>query len=195
MLTREVVHDVLRAVPDPEMPISIVDLGLVDRFTIERNRDDDRAQIVVDLLPTFVGCPALDMIAGDVRAKLGALPGVESVIVNWVFDPPWSVDRITPAGRESLREHGVTVPASGHALHVAGHEAPQTVALRTSAVPCPFCGSRSTFLDSPFGPTRCRTIYYCEGCRNSFEHLKAISAVRTSGKTGSETGRADRSGA
>ena len=144
-----------------------------------------RGSIVhIDLLPTFIGCPALDMIAGDIRAKVGALPQVESVNVNWFFDPAWSVDRITPAGRNSLREHGVTVPDSapapgsgsgnGNRLPVAGHQAPEFVALRTSLVPCPFCGSQSTYLDSPFGPTRCRTIYYCQSCKNSFEHLKRV---------------------
>ena len=172
--------DVLRTIPDPEMPISIVDLGLVERIAVDQNPDREgaanghRTVVSIDLLPTFIGCPALDMIAGDVRAKLGNIPGVAAVHVNWIFDPPWSVDRITPGGRESLREHGVTIPARGSHLHVAGHEAPQMVALRTSAVPCPFCGSSSTYLDSPFGPTRCRTIYYCESCKNSFEHLKRV---------------------
>ena len=184
-VSRGEIFDVLQSIPDPEMPISIVDLGLVEAVRVHspRNGCDETsrtgAHIEIDLLPTFIGCPALDMIAGDVRAKIGAIPNVDEVRVNWIFDPPWSVDRITPAGRESLREHGVTVPApgSGNHLHVAGHEAPQTITLRTSAVPCPFCGSKSTYLDSPFGPTRCRTIYYCESCRNSFENLKRIGVT------------------
>lgn len=170
--------DVLRTVPDPEMPINIVDLGLVERISVHGNGGDaaslNSCNVVIDLLPTFVGCPALDMIAGDVRAKIEALLDVKSVRVNWVFDPPWTVDRITSAGRESLREHGVTVPEHGSHLQVAAHASPQIVTLRTSAVPCPFCGSSSTYLDSPFGPTRCRTIYYCESCKNSFEHLKRV---------------------
>ena len=180
MVRREDILDVLRTIPDPEMPISIVDLGLVEDVRVEQNGSDAAsrcaAHVSVDLLPTFVGCPALDMIAGDVRAKVGKLPGVDRVEVNWIFDPAWSVDRITVAGREALREHGVTVPApgSGNRLHVAAHEAPQTITLRTSAIPCPFCGSHATYLDSPFGPTRCRTIYYCESCKNSFEHLKRV---------------------
>jgi ring-1,2-phenylacetyl-CoA epoxidase subunit PaaD len=134
--------------------------------------------VTIELLPTFIGCPALDMIAGDVRAKVGALPGVRDVSVTWVFDPPWSVDRITSQGRESLKAHGVTVPepGCGKRLAIPARDAPQSVKLRTSAVPCPFCGSTSTYLDSPFGPTRCRTIYYCEKCRNSFEHLKRVGS-------------------
>jgi ring-1,2-phenylacetyl-CoA epoxidase subunit PaaD len=209
-VSREQVFEALRAIPDPEMPISIVDLGLVDDVRIDpplpsgeglgvraENRTSAQGDnghesarrpspqpsptpsrrgsvVCIELLPTFIGCPALEMIAGDIRAKVAALPGVAEVRVNWIFDPPWSVDRITPAGRDSLREHGVSVPERGNHLHVPAHEAPQTVALRTSAIPCPFCGSKSTYLDSAFGPTRCRTIYYCQGCRNSFEHLKRV---------------------
>lgn len=180
VINRESIMDVLRTVPDPEMPISIVDLGLVENVRVQNSRGDeasvDRTRVEVTMLPTFIGCPALDMISGDVRAKIGALPGVSEVSVNWVFDPPWNVDRITTEGRESLKAHGVTVPppGGGSHLHVPGHDSPQMVKLHTSAVPCPFCGSTSTYLDSPFGPTRCRTIYYCEKCRNSFEHLKRV---------------------
>jgi ring-1,2-phenylacetyl-CoA epoxidase subunit PaaD len=181
-LTRECIISVLRTIPDPEMPISIVDLGLVESIRVKPPMasagcaNQSPQNVEIDLLPTFIGCPALDMIAGDIRAKISKLPDVDRVEVNWVFDPAWSVDRITAAGRESLREHGVTVPppGSGNRLPVAAHEAPKTITLRTSAVPCPFCGSHATYLDSPFGPTRCRTIHYCESCKNSFEHLKRV---------------------
>ena len=172
MPTRDEILNVLREIPDPEMPISIVDLGLVENVRVA-----DR-EVEVVMLPTFIGCPALDMIAGDVRAKVGTVEGVGEVDVRWVFDPPWTVDRISATGREALRAHGVTVPDRGSRLPVAGHiigaEGELLVQLKTSAVPCPYCGSRSTTLESPFGPTRCRTIYYCEKCRNSFEHLKRV---------------------
>ncbi len=189
MPTRDDILTVLHEIPDPEMPISIVDLGLVAEVRVQAALQEVRGTtfqhsqecwnvVEIDLLPTFIGCPALDMIAGDVRAKVGQLPEVEQVQVNWLFDPPWTVDRITPAGRESLRRHGVTVPEHGSTLpvagHIVGHHGHNLVKLQTSVVPCPFCGSRSTTLDSPFGPTRCRMIYYCQACRNSFEHLKRI---------------------
>ncbi len=172
MPTRDDIMNVLHGIPDPEMPISIVDLGLIEDVRV------DRGDVEVVMLPTFIGCPALDMIAGDVKAKLGAVTGVGAVDVRWVFDPPWNVDRITAAGRESLRAHGVTVPEKGGhlpvAAHIIGSDGFPLVKLKTSVVPCPYCGSRSTTLESPFGPTRCRTIYYCESCRNSFEHLKRV---------------------
>jgi ring-1,2-phenylacetyl-CoA epoxidase subunit PaaD len=181
--------NVLSTIPDPEMPLSIVELGLVEAVRVNPTAPNQPlssgkgggrgewggggASVEIDLLPTFVGCPALDMIAGDVRTKVGKLPGVGEVKVNWLFDPPWSVDRISQQGRQSLIEHGVTVPAHGRHLNVPGHM-PGIVTLRTSAVPCPFCGSTSTHLESSFGPTRCRMIYYCNSCRNSFEHMKQV---------------------
>ncbi len=171
MIDRRSIMDVLRTIPDPEMPISIVDLGLIESVEVAPSGDQSAVRVVA--LPTFVGCPALDMIRRDIEDRVGALPGVGSVRVQWVNDPPWSVDRISAAGRESLRAHGVTVPPHGNRLEVHGSA---TVALTVgaAAVPCPFCGSTKTRRESPFGPTRCRMIYYCDACRNSFEHLKRV---------------------
>jgi len=180
MADTSAILDVLRTIPDPEMPISIVDLGLIESIHIE-----DGA-VRVDVLPTFIGCPALPMIADDITKKLSALPGVQSIEVEFIHDPPWTVDRITEQGRASLKQHGVTVPPPGGPgtgaarLDIAGHHpgSPGYIQLSTSAapapIPCPFCDSTDTRLDSSFGPTRCRMIYYCNACRNSFEHLKKV---------------------
>jgi ring-1,2-phenylacetyl-CoA epoxidase subunit PaaD len=146
-----------------------VDLGLIHAVRIEPA--DGSSRVSIDVLPTFVGCPALEMIAGEITSKVGVLPGVKGTDVRFVYDPPWSVDRITAEGRRDLAAHGVTVPDSGSSLPVAGHQA---VEFRTSAIKCPFCGSDRTSLDSMFGPTRCRMIYYCAACRNSFEHMKRV---------------------
>ena len=173
MVTTRTIMDVLRTVPDPEMPISIVDLGLVEDVRMDAGAG--AASISIDILPTFVGCPALEMIAGEITEKVGALEGVSEVDVRFLYDPPWTVDRISVEGRAALLAHGVTVPDSGGMLPVAGH-AGGFVELRTSVVKCPFCGSDETRLDSEFGPTRCRMIYYCKACRNPFEHMKRLEA-------------------
>lgn len=159
MITHDDIIDILREVPDPELPVNIVDLGLVEHVEVA----DDHVEVV--LLPTFVGCPALDMIRDDVVTRLGERVDC-ALDVQWTYDPAWTVDRITDAGRAALKEHGVTVP----------EHSPDdgTVTLTTSMIPCPFCDSRSTRLDSPFGPTRCRMIYYCEACKNTFEHMKRL---------------------
>ncbi len=156
MVTTEAILDVLRTIDDPEMPISIVDLGLIEDVSI------DDGNVTISVLPTFVGCPALAMIADDITNTVDALAGVGHTNVRFVYDPPWSVDRISAEGRASLKSHGVTVPGRG------------AVELRTSAITCPFCGGDRTTLDSMFGPTRCRMIYYCNGCRNTFEHMKKV---------------------
>jgi ring-1,2-phenylacetyl-CoA epoxidase subunit PaaD len=155
MVTEKNIRGVLRTINDPEMPINIIDLGIVEAVRIEDG--DKTARVTVDLLPTFVGCPALPVIEEEVRKRISALPGVGEVAVRFLFAPPWTVDRISPAGREALRKFGITVPAASE----------QPV--------CPLCGSATVHLESPFGPTRCRMIYYCESCRNSFEHLKRLS--------------------
>lgn len=164
MPEREEILALLRTIDDPEMPISIVDLGLVEKVDI------DGATVTVTILPTFVGCPALPMIESMIRRRVTALAGVDAAEVNFVHDPPWTVDRISKAGRASLGAHGVTVPEPGQVTGAS------VTSLRTSAIPCPYCGSSTTRLDSPFGPTRCRMIFYCESCRNQFEHMKRVPA-------------------
>ncbi len=175
MVTTESIMNVLRTIDDPEMPISIVDLGLVEDVQVQVGGAG--ARVSIDILPTFVGCPALEMIADQITDAVGALDGVDRTDVRFVYDPPWSVDRISPAGRASLRDHGVTVPERGSSLPLPGHSggfSRGAVELRISAVKCPFCSSDQTKLESMFGPTRCRMIYYCAACRNSFEHMKRV---------------------
>jgi ring-1,2-phenylacetyl-CoA epoxidase subunit PaaD len=155
----------LETIPDPEMPIGIVDLGLIESVRLEPGPGG--VLVSIDVLPTFVGCPALPMIEEEIRRKVAALEGVRGVEVRFLNDPPWSVDRISDSGRASLRAHGVAVPG-------AGEQARSLVELRVTAAPCPFCGSASTRLDSPFGPTRCRNIWYCDRCGNSFERMRKV---------------------
>jgi ring-1,2-phenylacetyl-CoA epoxidase subunit PaaD len=154
------VLEALRGIDDPEMPISIVDLGIVEK--VELDPAPEGARVRVDVLPTFVGCPALPVIENEIRRGVGALAGVVAVDVRFTYSPAWSVDRITPAGRESLRRFGLTVPAA------EGEGA-------GPAPVCPFCGSAAVRQESAFGPTRCRTIWYCDACHNPFEHLKRLA--------------------
>jgi ring-1,2-phenylacetyl-CoA epoxidase subunit PaaD len=162
MVSREAIDEVLRTINDPEMPINIVDLGIVASVRIESTtpgEESKRTRVVIDILPTFVGCPALQVIEEEIRRQVSRLEGVAEVEVCARFDPPWSVDRISNAGREALRQVGITVPAGAD---------------RSQVPACPFCGSRSVRLESTFGPTRCRMIYYCKDCRHPFEHLKRV---------------------
>ncbi len=157
-VTEEVVRDALASVMDPEIPAcSIVDLGMVHDVRVTGDA------IEVDLLPTFVGCPATDMIRRDVvRALRGVAPDAAPK-VTFVWDPPWTTDRITASGRDALRGFGI---APAPAARSTG------TTLLQIQVPCPYCGSLDTVVESDFGPTPCRTIRYCRACNNPFEGFK-----------------------
>jgi ring-1,2-phenylacetyl-CoA epoxidase subunit PaaD len=159
------VWEALAEVPDPEIPVvSVVDLGLVHRVAL----DDERLR--VELLPTFVGCPALELIRSSVADRLaGMAPRVE---VEMTFAVPWTSDRITPGGREKLRQSGFAPPGSAV---VVGDARPlfATIAMRPTAT-CPWCGSADTAMENLFGPTLCRTLFWCTRCRQPFEQFKAV---------------------
>jgi ring-1,2-phenylacetyl-CoA epoxidase subunit PaaD len=159
------VQDALDAIHDPEIPAcSITDLGMVERLTVTEDA------VEVDLLPTFVGCPARDIIGADVRAGLADVAGERDVRIRFVYDPPWTTDRITARGRERLREVGIAPEWQGGPPSSAG---PVAIPLMQSAtVACPFCGSDDTVRESAWGPTPCRTQHFCRSCRNPFEGFK-----------------------
>lgn len=91
----------LRRVTDPEYPLSIVDLGLVCDVAVE----GDTARVALTF--TSIGCPAIEMLVGDVKEAVGAVPGVARVTVDVVWTPPWTKDRISPVGRKVLAMYGV----------------------------------------------------------------------------------------
>jgi ring-1,2-phenylacetyl-CoA epoxidase subunit PaaD len=157
--TVEEVWAALTDVPDPEIPaISVVDLGVVHRVVV------DGPRISVELLPTFVGCPALDVMRDTVAERLRSLAPGADVAVSFTFAEPWTSDRITVAGREHLRVSGFAPPLPG------GAQLLQVM----PRVTCPYCGSRRTRLENAFGPTLCRALHYCADCRQPFEAFKAV---------------------
>jgi ring-1,2-phenylacetyl-CoA epoxidase subunit PaaD len=144
------VRAVLATVPDPEIPVlSVVDLGIVHRVDVHPDRID------VAILPTFVGCPALDVIRATIAERLEERFG-RDVRVETTFEVPWTSDRITAGGRKALRGAGIAPPADPSDMH------------------CPFCDSANVVMDSAFGPTQCRSLFYCRGCRQPFEALKSV---------------------
>ena len=158
------VWEALASVHDPEIPpISVIDLGVVERVVVTG------ASVGIDLLPTFAGCPALDVIRDEVDRAAREVAGDRAVSVRFVYSPPWTSDRITPAGRDALRSHGLTPPGEGGATFIP------LASLRTGSEPgatCPYCGSRDSVVESAFGPTLCRSTHFCRGCRNPFEAFK-----------------------
>ncbi|MFN2389902.1 MAG: 1,2-phenylacetyl-CoA epoxidase subunit PaaD [Actinomycetota bacterium] len=156
------VWDALAAVPDPEIPaVSVVDMGMVHAVEV------DGPAVHVTMLPTFTGCPAIDVIRTDVAAAALLVDGVEDVRVDITFDPCWTTARITPEGRRKLEAFGIAPPQGDGPVLL------QHIGLPAAAV-CPFCGSRDTANENPFGPTPCRALYYCNACRNPFEQFKPV---------------------
>jgi ring-1,2-phenylacetyl-CoA epoxidase subunit PaaD len=161
VVTAEQVWDALAGIPDPEIPvISLVDLGVI------RSVDVSADQVRVEFTPTFLGCPALEVMRDAMRdaiAALGAEPEVQVITGD-----SWSTDRITPEGREKLRASGFAPPTPRE------DGGPQLVQLQSNAFRCPYCGSRDTALENIFGPTPCRSVRYCRSCRQPFEQFKTI---------------------
>jgi ring-1,2-phenylacetyl-CoA epoxidase subunit PaaD len=138
--------------------LSVVDLGIVHRVEIAPS---DGA-IRVEILPTFVGCPALELIKTGIATRLAAFGLPVEVIAT--FEVPWTSDRISETGRAALLAAGIA-PPSGESSVLIDLE---------PRVPCPHCGSRRTHLENIFGPTQCRTIRYCADCRQPFEAIKPV---------------------
>jgi ring-1,2-phenylacetyl-CoA epoxidase subunit PaaD len=148
-ITPDTVRTLLGTVHDPEIPtVSIVELGLVHAIAVADER------IAIELLPTFVACPALEVIRSTVAEAVAPLG--RPVDVAFTFAVPWTTERLTDAGKAALRKAGIAPPAE-----------PQ-------AVRCPFCEGADVAMDSAFGPTLCRSLFYCRVCRQPFEAFKPI---------------------
>jgi ring-1,2-phenylacetyl-CoA epoxidase subunit PaaD len=159
MVTVERVWAALGEIPDPEIPaVSLVDLGVVRTVAVEGDK------VRVEFTPTFLGCPAVDVMREQMVKRINDL-GAEAEID--VVAAGWSSDRITPEGRRKLEESGFAPPASGAAPT-------SLVQLQAVVSRCPYCGSDDTRLENLFGPTPCRSIRYCASCRQPFEQFKTL---------------------
>jgi ring-1,2-phenylacetyl-CoA epoxidase subunit PaaD len=157
--TREEILEALKDVKDPEIPtISLVDLGVITDVQSEGD------SVRVTMTPTFVGCPAMDYMRNDVRTRLEEM-GFKDIDVIVNYDEQWSTNRLTEEGRRALKQHGLAEPPKFEGvleLDVLNN------------MECPFCGSRHTTMQSPFGPTLCRSIHYCNDCLQAFEAFKPV---------------------
>ena len=157
---------VLRTVLDPEVPVlSVVELGIVRDVAV----GDDG--VTVTVTPTYSGCPAVQVIERDILQAL-ADHGVPDARVRTVFSPPWTSDWIPAEARAKLKAYGIAPPGPAPA---DADDGPLVQLLRRRESPaCPFCDSARTELRSEFGSTACKSIAYCESCRQPFEVFKAI---------------------
>ncbi len=150
----------LEHVNDPEIDtVSIIDLGMVEGISAEDG------VITIKLLPTFLGCPALNIIQKNIENAVKEIQDVREVNVQFIHHPAWTSDRISEKGRAGLKAFGIAPPPRLMDSDGSWH------------VDCPYCGSTYVTMDNIFGPTACRSILYCKSCKNPFEAMKPISTL------------------
>lgn len=160
MYTEQDIWKILEVVKDPEIPtLSMVDMGIITKIEVRGEED-----VYVEMTPTFSGCPAIKMMENMVADRLKEA-GIPSPQVVTTFDKPWDSNKITERGLICLKKHGLAPPPK--------HNGEITQEL-LEHVPCPFCGSTNTDTKSPFGPTLCRSLHYCNNCLQAFEQFKPV---------------------
>ncbi|OFY62283.1 MAG: phenylacetate-CoA oxygenase subunit PaaJ [Bacteroidetes bacterium RIFCSPLOWO2_02_FULL_36_8] len=159
-MTREDILTILNEVKDPEIPVlSITDMGIVSEIKIESD-----LSVSVQVTPTFLGCPAFDLIVKQIKEALNQ-NGINVKEVVMDKNRTWNSNLISDKGRKILQEFGLT-PPTRYEKTFEGSE--------LEKVACPQCGSRNTILRSTFGSTLCRSIHYCYSCHQAFEHFKPL---------------------
>lgn len=150
---KESVYACLQEIADPEIPVlSIIDLGIVRNIQIT----DD--QLEVFITSTYTGCPAMDMIAADIRIKLSSL-GFTKIKITSLISPVWTTDWMSEEGKRKLIEYGIAPPDKRFLIAKDG-------------VDCPHCQSANTRLISEFGSTACKALFQCNDCHEPFDYFK-----------------------
>jgi ring-1,2-phenylacetyl-CoA epoxidase subunit PaaD len=152
-------------VTDPELPmLTLADLGVLRDLHVE-----DGGTVVVEITPTYSGCPAMVTMHADLVQALHEA-GFPDVDVRTVATPAWSTDRITPEGRRKLAEAGIAPPAP----QAGAGPVPVELGPPLRTVPCPLCGCADTEELDEFGATACKALRRCRSCREPFEHVKEL---------------------
>ncbi|MEN9993359.1 MAG: phenylacetate-CoA oxygenase subunit PaaJ [Bacteroidota bacterium] len=160
MVSETDIRAYLEEVSDPEIPVlTITDLGVVQQIYLQ-----DQTWIV-ELTPTYSGCPAMQQIEVDLLAKLKE-KGVPNAQVKHILSPAWTTDWITEAGRQKLRLYGIAPPVNEPDKTALFSEPPR--------VSCPKCNSNNTRMVSLFGSTACKAHYQCAACQEPFDYFKCL---------------------
>lgn len=157
MLSKEEITALLAPIPDPEIPvITIQDLGILRNVEVVGNK------VIVQITPTYNGCPAMNVIEKEIIQTLHE-NGVKDVEVKLVYTPAWTTDWLSADAKERLREYGIAPPEAGSGDYKR---------LKGESIRCPRCGSTETTLVSSFGSTACKALYKCKSCLEPFDHFK-----------------------
>lgn len=151
---------ILEQVSDPEIPVlSVLDLGVI-REAVEKD-----GIVQIKLTPTYSGCPAMDVIADDLKAAFSEIG--KKAEVELVLSPAWSTDWITEEGLQKMEEYGIARPLS------ESHDKDVLLGGK-KMVKCPQCGSTNTHLVSQFGSTACKALFKCDDCHEPFDYFKCL---------------------
>lgn len=160
--SREELLEILGTVKDPEVPVlSVVELGIV------RDAVASDAGVVVTITPTYSGCPAMHEIEMEIRRALAA-EALGPVEIRTTYSPAWTTDWISASAREKLEAYGIAPPGPADSVELV------PLRRRGAAIRCPYCKSNDVEQKSVFGSTACKSIWYCNACRQPFEEFKAI---------------------
>lgn len=153
----------LEEVTDPEIPVlNIVEMG------IARDVQVTEEKVIIKITPTYSGCPAMAAIDKEIKQKLTE-KGVQDFEVKKDFSETWTTDWMTKEAKKKLKDYGIAPPGK------TGNDDDFLKSLKsTKVIPCPYCDSLSTELQSEFGSTACKSQYYCHDCDEPFEHFKCI---------------------
>jgi ring-1,2-phenylacetyl-CoA epoxidase subunit PaaD len=147
------IWEILHTVCDPEVPVlTITDLGIVREIKTYNN------EIEIFITPTYSGCPAMDMIAVNIKMALLENDFKNIKIVS-VLSPAWTTDWMTETGKQKLKEYGIAAPNKKFEIVADGVE-------------CPQCNATNTKLISEFGSTACKALYQCNECLEPFDYFK-----------------------
>jgi len=153
-------------VTDPELPmVTLADLGVLRDVRVEDGT------VVVEITPTYTGCPAMGVMRADLVHALHRA-GFGDVDVRTVLSPAWSTDWLSADARRKLAAAGIAPPGTAP-VRTAG-PVPLDLGPTRRTADCPLCGSPDTEELSEFGATACKALRRCRSCREPFEHMKEI---------------------
>lgn len=160
VIDKKLLYEYLEEINDPEVPVlSIIDLGIVRDILMH----DDELEVIIT--PTYTGCPAMDMIAANIRIELATL-GFKNVKITHAISPPWTTEWMSEEGKRKLKAYGIAPPNPKQQV------CSDKLFSADEAVQCPHCDSYHTHRISEFGSTACKALFQCDDCKEPFDYFK-----------------------
>lgn len=160
----EEIWELLSKVMDPEIPVlSITELGIAREVTVKNGH------VRIRITPTYSGCPAIQAIEDEIVKRL-RINGIQKFEIKKDFSETWTTDWMTEKAKKKLKDYGIAPPVKTNT------EADFLDSFKASKppIPCPYCNTSNTELQSEFGSTACKAQYFCHNCSEPFEHFKCI---------------------